>query len=94
MVISVNEVYNMIEKNRNIFIVDMRNESDYKVDHFKNAINIIKDKIVWEIENYIANKSKFIIIYSYSYNECEEVYETLCNNGYSNVFIMDDFKGK
>jgi len=91
MRISVNEVINMIEKNRGIFIVDIRNESDYKKTYFKNAINISKNTIIEDIENYITDKSRIIIVYSNKYSDCEEVYDNLCNNGYSNVFIMNDF---
>ncbi|MBN2852848.1 MAG: rhodanese-like domain-containing protein [Clostridia bacterium] len=91
MRISSKEVYAMISSNKDICIVDVRDKYDYEIEHLPKSINIPIDILPFEAEEFIKNKSKYIILYSYSNQECELAIDILTNNGYSNVFSMGPY---
>ena len=91
MQISTKEVYAMLNANKDINIIDTRDNFDYQKEHIIKSINIPYDIIPFEIENHIRDKSKYIIIYSYTDILSDNTTEVLYNIGYSNVFSMGSF---
>jgi len=89
MLISTKEVYGMIKNNKEVYIIDTRESIDYDKKHFTNSINIPIEVLPFDTQEYIKDKSKYIIIYSYSEDLCKKSIEILYNHGYSNVFYMN-----
>ena len=80
----VKEVIDNYENNKDIVIVDVRTESEYKSGHLKEAINIP----VGEIESITISKDKTLIVYCRSGSRRANAAKMLSEMGYSKVLDM------
>ena len=74
----VKEVIDNYENNKDIVIVDVRTESEYKSGHLKEAINIP----VGEIESITISKDKTLIVYCRSGSRSASAAKILSGMGY------------
>ncbi len=75
----------MLIKNKKIkHIIDVRTNFEYKLGHYKGAINIpISD--LNKIKNYKINKNDNILVYCNTGNRARQATEILINKGYKNI---------
>lgn len=85
--ISVKEAHDMIEKEE-VLIVDVREKSEYKQGHLKNAILIPLGTIEDKIQSIIPNKNEKIILYCKSGKRALEASEILIKIGYKQVYTF------
>lgn len=80
----------VMEKNKNITILDVRTEEEYSIGHIENAIviphNRITEKNREEVEAKLGNYKTVIFVYSRRGKESEEIAGKLAELGYENVF--------
>ena len=77
---------------KNVEILDTRNDYEFKIGHYKNAINP-KIETFKDFKNYIKNnKEKFqnkkVGIYCTGGIRCEKASNYLHNNGFKNVYML------
>jgi len=85
--ITAKEAKEMIEK-KDVIILDVRTEKEYKTGHLKNSINIPLEKVPSEISKVTDNKEKTIIIYCRSGSRAIIAAEELVNLKYENVYTF------
>ena len=88
--VSTNEAIEIMKKEKNYVIVDVRTTEEYNEGHIKNAISIPNENIgIGEIAE-LPNKSQLILVYCRSGNRSRQASEKLVKLGYTNVI---DFGG-
>lgn len=85
--ISSDEVYQIINKEEEYYLIDVRSLPEYKSGHLETAINIPLDSIS-SISNQISSKDVKIIVYCQSGNRSKQAANKLIELGYSSVFDM------
>lgn len=88
--ISSTEAMEMMKKEKNYVIVDVRTAQEYNEGHIKNAISIPNDKIGNGEIKELPNKDQLILVYCRSGNRSRQAAEKLLKMGYTNVI---DFGG-
>ena len=85
-VIDYKTVYNEID-NKNIYIIDVREDYEYKGGHIKNSYNIPLNKIN-EFNKMMISLDSKIIVYCHSGNRSRQAANLLIEMGYTNVYDM------
>lgn len=86
------ELQKMYENNEDFIIVDARNDYEFMIGHFKNAVkpNVTNfrewPKFVEEIEEY---KDKKVVAYCTGGIRCEKATAYMVNQGFKNVFQLE-----
>ena len=81
----------MLDRNENIALVDMRNDYEFRIGRFRNALNLpienFRDlpKTIDNIKNF---KNKKIVAYCTGGIRCEKASAFLKENGFDNVFQL------
>ena len=98
--ITSDQAVEMMKKEKNYVIVDVRTPEEYKEGHIPNAINIPLDTI----DNYISqnvenlkDKNQLIMVYCRSGRRSAEAAKKLLAKGYMNVIDfggINDWKGE
>lgn len=89
--ISVNEVENIIKNYQdieNVFIIDVREFSEYEEGHLSNSVNIPLGNIESVGDIYGIEKESKIIVYCRSGNRSKTAQVMLEKLGYTNVYDM------
>lgn len=86
--ISPQEVKRMINTEKEIIILDVRNSEDYKAGHIKNALSLPLDKLNSLSKQIITDSDKVIIVYCKSGIKSEAAAKELISLGYSYVYDM------
>jgi len=81
--VDVSVARKMIER-KEVFLIDVRSQSEYKNLHIKNAINIPVEDIEKNIERL---KNEKIMIYCASGRRAKKAIETLNKNNITNIVI-------
>ena len=83
------ELKEMLDRNEEIVLVDMRNDYEFKIGRFRNAINLPISNFR-DLPNTIANiinlKNKKIVAYCTGGIRCEKATAYLKENGFENVY--------
>lgn len=85
-IISTEEVYSLIDS-KDVVIIDVREDYEYKNYHIKNSYNIPLGKLD-SIDDYGFSKDKKLIVYCQSGRRSNMALEELINMGYTNVYDM------
>ena len=64
--ITYNELRNIISKNNNIYIIDVRSSQEFKEGYLQNAINIPLYDLKKNITQIVKNSNEIIILYCQS----------------------------
>lgn len=88
--ITSEEAKEIIDKEDDIIILDVRSESEYKEGHLSNSILIPVDELESKAENLLKEKEQKILIYCRSGNRSSKAAEILSKLGYTNIY---DFGG-
>lgn len=84
--IDTKTVYNEID-NKNVYIIDVREDYEYKSGHIKNSYNLPLTKIEYIGKMLLSLDSK-IIVYCRSGSRSKKAAELLMEMGYTNVYDM------
>lgn len=90
--LKANEVNNLLEMQDTIF-VDMRNDYEYKIGHFKNAINIpgktFRDQLKHIIKILRNYRTKKIVMYCTGGIRCEKATAWIKYNNFKKVYQIE-----
>jgi UPF0176 protein len=88
------ELHRWYEENREFYLIDMRNDYEYKVGHFKNSIGLMNlknfrdlPKILPEIQHL---KNKTVVTVCTGGIRCEKATGFLIKHGFSDVYQLKD----
>ena len=88
--IGFKELKEMVNKLKNVVVLDVRSVQEYKEQHLPNSINIP----LYEIEKYavkmIPDLNSIIIVYCQSGKRSKEAIELLKKKGYSNLYNLEN----
>lgn len=88
--ITTEDAKEIIDKEEDIIILDVRSESEYKEGHITDSILIPVDKLEDKAENILKEKDQKVLIYCRSGNRSAKAADILSKMGYTNVY---DFGG-
>jgi len=86
--ITGSKVKELINQNKNITILDVRTEEEYKAGHIEGSLLIPYDEISKKAENILKDKSSTIIVYCHSGRRSAIAAQTLSELGYSNIYDL------
>lgn len=84
-IIDSNEAMDLIKKNNNVKIIDVRESDEFNTGHIKNAYNIPLSRI----ENIDYEKDTIIILYCATGVRSAEASKILSKMGYTNLYNLD-----
>ena len=88
--ISAQEAKDMMDKNEEVVIVDVRTQGEYDSGHIEGAILIPNETIVNDRPEQLSDTDAIILVYCRSGNRSNTAAKKLINAGYRNVY---DFGG-
>ena len=83
--ISMQEAMDMMEKEKNYIILDVRTVAEYESGHIPGAICIPNESIGSEAPGELPDKEQTILVYCRSGNRSKQASQKLANLGYSNI---------
>ena len=95
--VSMDEIGQIMNKNKDYIILDVRTIEEYNEGHIPNAICIPNQTIGSNEINELPNKEQLILIYCRSGNRSKQAAEKLKNLGYANLVEFGgiiDWKGE
>jgi len=95
--ISMNEAVELMEKENDYIILDVRTIEEYNEKHIPGAINIPNETIGTDQIPELPDKEQMILVYCRSGNRSKQASEKLAKLGYTNVYEfggINDWKGE
>ena len=86
--LTYSELKNIMKQNKNIYLIDVRSNQEYKEGYLQNAINIPIYNLEKEIVKMVKNKDDIIILYCQSDIRSKKGKKLLEKIGYSNIFFL------
>lgn len=83
--VSMDEIIQIMEKNQNYIILDVRTKDEFNDGHIPSAICIPNESIDSNIVNKLPDKEQLILIYCRSGNRSKQAAEKLEKLGYTNL---------
>lgn len=83
--ISMSEAIEMMEKENDYIILDVRRPDEFSEKHIPGAINIPNEIIGTEEIKELPNKKQLILVYCRSGNRSKQASEKLVKLGYTNI---------
>lgn len=80
----------LISENKDIVVVDVRDEKEFKEGHIENAINISSEEIEKRIDELSDAKDKTVLLYCKSGRRSAESAKKLQEKGFTNVYNSVD----
>ena len=84
--ISMEEAVDMMAKEENYIILDVRTAEEFAEKHIPNAINIPNETIGSEELAELPDKNQMILVYCRSGNRSKQASEKLAALGYTNIY--------
>ena len=84
--ISMEEAVDMMTKEENYIILDVRTTEEFAEKHIPNAINIPNEAIGSEELAELPDKNQLILVYCRSGNRSKQASEKLAALGYTNIY--------
>ena len=84
--ISMEEAVDMMAKEENYIILDVRTTEEFAEKHIPNAINIPNETIGSEELAELPDKNQLILVYCRSGNRSKQASEKLAALGYTNIY--------
>ncbi|MGN0993313.1 MAG: rhodanese-like domain-containing protein [Bacilli bacterium] len=95
--VSMDDITEIMVKNDDYIILDVRTIDEYNAGHIPNAICIPNETIGSDIVSELPNKEQLILVYCRSGNRSKQAVEKLKDLGYTNLIEFGgivDWKGK
>jgi len=86
--ISYKKMKEMIKKNTDIVLLDVRSNQEYKEDHLENAINVSLFNLEEQMKKVLKDKSKIIIVYCTTGARSKNAKDILERAGYKEVYNL------
>jgi rhodanese-related sulfurtransferase len=86
---SVSEVKQRLDRGEKLFLVDVREESEFAKDHLPGAIHLGKGVIERDIEEQVPDPNTELLLYCGGGYRSALAADNLQKMGYRNVFSMD-----
>lgn len=86
--ISYRKLTDMVKKNTDIILLDVRSYQEYMENHLECAINIPVFDLKATVEKRLENKEQTIIVYCATGSRSRRAKEVLENLGYKNVYNL------
>lgn len=86
--ISGTELKEWIDDKEEFHLVDVRNDSEYKVGHIKTAKNIPLQNLDVVAESTFKEKDDFIVVYCLSGSRAKKAAKKLIKKGYTEVYDL------
>ena len=86
--VTADEVYDAIEKNEKIHIIDVRTPEEFAKCRINKSVNVPVNKVVRIIQNVIPNKKAIIYVYCLSGSRSVVAVDTMIKLGYTQVYNM------
>ena len=83
--ITMNEALDIMERENNYIILDVRRPDEFSAGHIPNAINIPNETIGKAEISELPNKDQLILVYCRSGRRSKEASQKLVNLGYTNI---------
>ncbi len=90
--ISMSEAQDMMNKEKDYIILDVRTQDEYKEGHIPNAICIPNETIGDKEIDKLPNKNQLIMVYCRSGNRSKQASEKLAKLGYTNIVEFGGLK--
>lgn len=87
--VSISEAYELINKNNDILILDVRAPSEYKSGHIPNAINIPHNVLNARINELEKYKDKNILVHCQSGGRSSVAVQILERQGFTKIYHME-----
>ena len=88
-VYSLKEVKNMMDKNEDFMLVDIREDNEFQKGNIKNSVHIGKGIIERDIHLFTGDYNKKIVLYCGGGYRSVIAADNLGKMGYTNVYSMD-----
>lgn len=88
--LSIEETRELIESQEDLFILDVRTTDEFNQGHIEGAEQISVDDLkdrMGELEEY---KDKPVLVYCRSGNRSSKAVDILLDNGFTNIYHMDE----
>ena len=95
--VSMDDIVEIMDKNDDYIILDVRTIDEYNAGHIPNAICIPNESIGSDIGSKLPNKEQLILVYCRSGNRSKQAVEKLKDLGYTNLIEFGgivDWKGE
>jgi len=95
--ISMSEAQDIMNKEKDYIILDVRTQDEYKEGHISNALCIPNETIGDKEIDKLPNKNQLIMVYCRSGNRSKQASEKLVKLGYTNIVEIGgikDWQGK
>lgn len=95
--VSMDDIVEIMDKNNDYIILDVRTIDEYKSGHIPSAICIPNEAIGSDIASVLPDKDQLILVYCRSGNRSKQAVEKLKDLGYTNLIEFGgivDWKGK
>lgn len=80
--------YNLINENKDLIVLDVRDTDEFESGHLKNAINIPLHKLSIKIDEIEKYKDSAIIVHCLSGGRSPKAVEILEENGFTNILHL------
>lgn len=96
--INGSQLQKMLNSNRKIFILDVRNLEEYKNGHIPNSVNIPVDMLSTKLSTLRSYRNYEIVVYCAVGVRSIRASEILAENGFNKIYNLDggipSYKGK
>lgn len=86
--LSYGELKNVIKKNQNVYLIDVRSSQEFKEGYLLDAINIPIYDLERNISKIVRNKNEIIILYCQSDIRSKKGKKILEKMGYTNIYFL------
>lgn len=87
------EEFNLLTKDPDVAILDMRNHYEYEIGHFENAIEVpsetFREQLPMAVDMMKENKNKKIIMYCTGGIRCEKASAWMLHKGFKEVYHLE-----
>lgn len=85
--------FNKLTEQKNTIVVDMRNQYEFEVGHFKGAVEVpsetFREQLPMAVDMLKEHKDKNIIMYCTGGIRCEKASAYMLHNGFNNVYHVE-----
>ncbi len=88
-VISHEQAMDIMKKDKNYKLIDVRTPVEYQQGHIKSAVNIPNETIGKKEPSQLKKKDQNIIVYCFSGYRSRQTCRKLAKMGYTNIYSME-----
>ena len=96
--INGSQLQNILNSNRKILILDVRNSEEYRNGHIPNSVNIPVDILSTKLSTLSSYRNNEIVVYCSVGIRSATASEVLARNGFNKIYNLDggisSYKGK